>query len=138
MFLAGSPINYKCKLQHDVALSSTESELYTAREAAKNVKHMRSAMNHLDFNLFTPTRIYEDNASTIAVSNNERATKRLIHVDLRYFKIIVRVKNVDQILKSTIISDITSDKLNKPLGSILHSRNSDTFLGIQQPLHCEF
>ena len=80
-----------------MTLSSTESKLYTAREAAKNVKHMRSAINHLGFNLSTPTRIYEDNASTIAVSNNERATKRLRHVDLRYFKIIVRVKNVDAI-----------------------------------------
>ena len=109
MFLAGSPINYKCKLQHAVALSSTESELCTAHEVAKNVKHMRSAMNHLGFNLSTPTRIYEDNASTIAVSNNKRATKRLRHVDLRHFAILDWVKNGDVVLKSTSTSDNPSD-----------------------------
>ena len=125
VFLAGVPINCKCKLQHAVALSLTESELY----AAKNVQCVRSTMSHLGFNLSTPTKIYEDNAATIAVSNNERATKRLRHVDLRHFTILYCIKNGDVTSKSTCASENPSDYLAKPLRSILYSHNSDTLLG---------
>ena len=100
VFLSGVPITYKCKLQQTVILSSTESELYATFEAAKNVKYVRSVISHLGFNLSAPTRTYEDNAATIVVSNNERATKRLRHVDLRYFAILNWVKNGDIILQS--------------------------------------
>jgi len=70
IFLAGAPITYKCKLKHTVTLSSTESELYAACEATKNIKYIRSMMQYLGFELTTPTLIHEDNAATIAVSNN--------------------------------------------------------------------
>ena len=93
LFLEGEPINYKCKLQHSVALSSTESELYATCEAAKNVKKHRSVMSHLGFNLSKSTTIYEDNATTISVANNERATKRLRCV--RHFEILVWFKTGD-------------------------------------------
>ena len=90
-------------------------------------------MYHLSFNLSAPTNIYEDNASTIYVSNNERATKRLRHVDLRYFAILDWVKNGDIALKSTHTSDNHSDELTKPLGKILRFRHSDTSLGKLPP-----
>ena len=128
VFLADEPMLCKCKLQQTVALSSTESELYTACESAKNGKYVRSAMHHLGFNLSAPTKIYEYNAATIAVSNNERATKRSRHVDLRHFVIIEWAKNGGIVLISTSTSDNPSDELTKPLGNILHSRHSDTSL----------
>ena len=88
IFLAGAPINYKCTLQYTIALSFTESELYAACDTAKYSKYIRSVLDYLGFSIQSPIPIYEDNAATIAVSNNERATKRLRHVDLRYFAIL--------------------------------------------------
>ena len=58
------------KLQHAVALSSTESELYAAFEAAKNAKYIRSVLHHFGFTVRSPAPMHEDNASTIAGSNN--------------------------------------------------------------------
>ena len=136
--MAGAPIAHKCKLQHTVALSSTESELYAACEAAKQVKYVRSVMNHLGFSLHQPTPIFEDNAATIAVSNNERATKRLRHVDLRHFAILEWVQNGEVTLKSIPSSDNPADCLTKPLGNVLHRRHSDTTLGKRMPSYCMF
>ena len=138
VFLAGAPTSYKCKLKQSVALSSTESELYAACEAAKSVKCVRSVMSHLGFKTSEATKIFEGNDATIAVSNNERATKRLRHVDLRHFAILDWVKNGEIALKSISRSDNPPDELTKPLDSILHSRHADTLLGKRPPSYCDF
>ena len=88
-------INYKPKLQQSVALSSTESELYATCEEAKNVKFVRSMMSHLCFKLTAHVTIYEYNAVTITVGNNDKDAKRLRHVDLRYFHLLDWVKYGD-------------------------------------------
>ena len=116
-----------------MVLSFIESELYAACEVVKNVKYVRFVVSHLGFNLSSPTRLYEDDASTIAVSNNERDTKRLRHTDLRHFAILDLVKNSDMILKLTSTSDNHFDEITKPLGSITHSHHSDAFIGKRPP-----
>ena len=86
-------------------------------------------MLHLGFNLSTQTRIYEDNTATIAVSNHERATKRIRHVGLRHFSIFHWFKNGEVTLGSMSNSKNPSDELTKHVGNILHSIHSDTLLG---------
>lgn len=103
-----------------MALSSTESELYTSHEAAKNARFICSMLNHLGHEISKPTPIHEDNIATIAVNNNESATKRLRHVDLRHFAIMQWVQNGDIVLKHTPTSDNLSHGLTKPLGRQLH------------------
>ena len=95
-------------------------------------------MYHVGFNLSTQTRNNEDNSATIAVSNNERATKRLRHVDLIHFAVLYWIKNGNMVLKSILTSDNPSEYLTKPLGSILHSRHSDYLLRKQPPSCCNF
>ena len=86
-------------------------------------------MNHLELILSSPTLIYKDNAATIAVSNNQCATKRLRYFDLCYFAILEWIKNKDVVLKPIATSDNPADKVTKLLGNGLHSRHSDTLLG---------
>ena len=88
VFLAEGPIVYKTKLQHCVALSSTESELYAASETAKNIRYIRTVMKHLGYPLDTLTPLFEDNAAVIAIRNSDKPTKRLRHVEIRYFSMI--------------------------------------------------
>ena len=77
-------------------------------------------MNYLGLTLSSPTPIYEDNTATIAVSNNQYATKCLRHINLHYFAILEWVKNRDVILKPIATSDNPVDELTKPLGNVLH------------------
>ena len=95
-------------------------------------------MSHLSFRSLEPTNVFEENAATITVSNNERAIKRLRHVDLIHFAILDWVKNGEIVLKSISTSDNPSDKVTKPLCSILHSSNSDNLLGKRPPSYCAF
>ena len=74
---------------------------------------MRSVMNHLGLTLSSPILIYEDNAATIAVSNNQRDTKRLRHVYLHHFAILEWVQNRDIILKPITTADNPADELTK-------------------------
>lgn len=137
VFLAGAPIAYKCKLQHAIALSSTESELYAARDTAKSARCMRSVLSHLQYTIDEPAPIFEDNAATIAVSHNERATKRLRHVDLRHFALLDWVQNGDIILRPIKTADNPSEGMTKPLGKQLHFCHSDTLLGKREPNYCQ-
>ena len=117
---------YKTKLQRCVALSSTESELYAAREARKCIKYIRSVLKFLDIELPTPTPLYEDNKSTIAIANSDKATKRLRHVDLRYFAIIEWVQRGDLTLESISTELNPSDCLTKSLNPLLHHQHTTT------------
>ena len=85
-----------------------------------------------------PTPIFEDNAATIAISNNERATKRVRHVDMRYFAILEWVKRGDILLQHIPTSDNPADDLTKPLNNQLHCRHTDTLLGKRKPSYCMF
>ena len=134
IFLAGAPIIYKCKLQHTVALSTTESELYAACDVAKMVRYVRIVLKSLGINISTPTTIFEDNAAAIAVTNNERATKRLRHVDIRHFAILELVQNSEIKLHPISTHNNPADSLTKPLPVQLYNRHSDTLLGKRPPI----
>ena len=94
-------------------------------------------LSHLQCAIDEPAPIFEDNAATIAVSNNERATKRLRHVDLRHFALLDWVQNGDIILRPIKTADNSSDGMTKPLGKQLHFRHSDTLLGKREPDYCQ-
>ena len=126
VFIAGGSVIYKTKIQRCVALSSTESELYAASEAGKCIKYICSILKFLDIDLPTPTPLYEDNKSTIAIANSDKATKRLRHVDLRYFAIIEWVQCGDLTLESISTELNLSDCLTKSLNPLLHHQHTTT------------
>ena len=88
VFLAGAPIIYCCKFQHCVALSTTESELYAASDTGKYIKYIRSVLKNLGYLIPDSTPLFDENSRIIAISNNEKPTKRVRHVDIRYFSIL--------------------------------------------------
>lgn len=133
IFLAGAPILYKTKFQHCVALSSTESELYAASETGKLVKYIRTVLKFLGHYITTSTPQYVDNAATIAIGNTDRTTKRVRHVDIRYFSMLEWIQRGDLSLYFISTSDNPADCLTKSLGNQLHYRHYATILGKRKP-----
>lgn len=133
VFLAGGPIIYRCKFQHCVALSSTESELYAASETAKLVRYVRSIMKFLGYKLDEPTSIFEDNAAMVAIGNSDKPTKRLRHVDIRHFSIVEWIQQGYISLLPISTHDNPADSLTKNLGPQLQSRYCSTMLGKRRP-----
>ena len=83
----GGAIVYKSTTQDVNALSSTEAEFIAAVTAAKTTCYLRSMLNKLGFLQLKPTRIFEDNASTIRIFNARVPTERTRHINIRFFAI---------------------------------------------------
>jgi len=83
----GGAIVHKSKTQGIHALSSTEAEFIDDVTAAKIARHLHYMLNKLGFPQLKPTRIFEDNASTINIVNARVPTERTCHIDIRFFAI---------------------------------------------------
>ena len=125
----GGAIVYRSKTQGVNALSSTEAEFIAACSAAKIALYIRSLLKELGYPPRGPTRIYEDNASTIKIVNARVPTERTRHIDIRFFAI--QTWKEDNLILLTHIKGILnpSDDLTKPLGWVLHSRHARRLMG---------
>ena len=138
VFLAGGPIIFKCKVQQSIALISTEAELYAASETGKAIKYLRSVLKSLGHAMEKPTKLFVDNEATIAITGNNKATRRLRHVELRHFAIMEWIQLKDLSLHYISTQENPSDNLTKSLRPQLHNRHSATQLGMRRPHYCRF
>jgi len=126
----GGAIVCRSKTQGVNALSSTEAEFIAAvTTAAKTARYLRSMLTELGFPLLKPTRIFEDNASTIRIVNARVPTERTCHIDIRFFAIQAWKEQGDVILHHIPGIINPSDDLAKPLGWVLHSRHAPHLMG---------
>ena len=121
---AGASISWKSTKQAIIAMSTMEAEYIALAEAAKEAQWLRK----LELELFpkkisTPTTIYEDNQSTIKLSNNPLHTNRSKHIDIRYHKIQELVADKTIIVKYLPGTEMTADIMTKSLGPQLHHRH---------------
>ena len=82
MFL-GAALIWNCSKQKVIALSSTESELYTFSDCAKDALWLRQFLAELQIYLSKPTEVRQDNKSTIAVVMNPVNHKMTKHIEVR-------------------------------------------------------
>ena len=84
--------------------------------AAKTARFLRSMLTKLGFPQLKPTRIFEDNASTIKIVNARVPTERTRHIDIRFFAIQGWKEQGDVILLHIPGVINPSDDPTKPLG----------------------
>ena len=126
---AGAAVIYKTIIQRVIALSSTEAEFYALAEEGKLVLYLRMVLADLGFVQIEPTAVYEDNRGALQVTQASKPTKRMRHVETRYFAILQWIENdFIQVLKIDS-ADNTADILTKPTGRIMFYRHSDTITG---------
>jgi histone deacetylase 1/2 len=73
-------IYWKSQQAKTVSLSSTEAEIEALVEAVKDCIWLRGFLNELGFPQFNPTIIYQDNSSTIRLSDVESTPVRTRHI----------------------------------------------------------
>ena len=81
--LNGGPVAWKSKRQSCTTLSSAEAEFVAASICRQEVIYIRSLLRGLGYGQIGPTRIHEDNASCIAMSENPVNAERSRHIDTR-------------------------------------------------------
>eukprot|EP00961_Rhodomonas_salina_P040238 540673-Rhodomonas_salina.1 len=65
--LNGTAVSWKSKLEHTVALSSSESEYQAIARAAQEASYLRQLLKELGAPQLSPTTIFEDNEGCIAM-----------------------------------------------------------------------
>jgi hypothetical protein len=115
-YMNGSPINWHSRIMHAVALSSCESELYSATDAAKDITHLRWIVEDITGRKQPgPTILYEDNNAVISIASdrNKSISTRTKHVAARYFWVRTKVYDGTIILVRCDTTEQVADALTK-------------------------
>ena len=79
----GCAVSWKSKAQKSVSLSSSEAEWYALSEAAKEIKFLAQTMLTMEIPVELPIIVRVDNVGAIFMGENQSATGRSKHIDIR-------------------------------------------------------
>jgi len=114
-YLSGGVISWSSKKQSSVALSSTEAEYMALAHAAQEAIWLRSLQHELGFQGPSPTTIFEDNQSAIALAKNPVYHPRTKHVRIKYHFIRDKVESNEIRLEYVPTENMLADALTKAL-----------------------
>lgn len=113
----GGAVSWSAKRQEIVSLSTTESEYVAVTHAAKEALWLRSLIEQLFGTTLSPTTLFSDNQSAIALSKDHQYHARTKHIDIRFHFIhwIIEQGSIRLIYCPT--DDMIADTLTKALPS---------------------
>ena len=115
IYLNGGPISWFSRLQKLVALSTAESEIYAATDAAKVVAHLKVLLNDLGCRSSAPVTTYQDNAACIVMGSQLRNHKNARHFVTRLSYLQQVVQNGTIQFKELGTRDMLADIMTKAL-----------------------
>jgi hypothetical protein len=121
IYFNGGSVSWKSGLQRKVSSNTTEAEYRALHDACTECIWLRHILNELGYTHQGPAIVFEDNSSTIRVSDNPVSTSKLRHIDTIHHQtrefiadgkiMILKIKTENQLadimtkpLKSTIFS----------------------------------
>jgi len=108
-------ITWFSKQQITVALLTAESEYISLFEATKEAIWLRQLLTDIDSPISDATVINVDNQSAAAIANNNKSTKRIKHMDIKYHYVREAV-NSKTVATNFCPSEIMlADLLTKPM-----------------------
>jgi hypothetical protein len=130
--MEGGPVYVKSIKQKLVSRSSTESELIGLTDAVSDVLWLRKILRFLGYGKDTPGIIFQDNTSTIFMSEQGRAGKtgNAKHIDVRYFFVKQHLDNGDLTLRHLPTEDMIADILTKPLQGMMFYKLREKLLNL--------
>ena len=116
LMLNGAAISWSSRKIKVVALSSFESEWYSASICGCEVTVVRRLLEEIGFTQASPTKVMEDNAACIYSSMDAKPMNpRSKHIDTRIFKLKEFVKDGIMVLTKIESENQVADNLTKPL-----------------------
>lgn len=114
----GGTIDWKCRKQTLVALSSTEAEYIAASETCKEILWLQQLQRSFDIVNKESTTVFVDNQSCIKIIQNEKSSNRSKHIDTK-FHFIRDLATKKQIkFRYVPTEENIADMLTKPLNSV--------------------
>lgn len=116
LMLNGAAISWASRKIRTVALSSFESEWYSASTCACEVTVMQRMLEELGFPQDGPTTVYEDNMACIYASRNEKGLhSKAKHIDVRVHRLRQQVEAGDLTLVKIDTQWQVADNFTKSL-----------------------
>jgi hypothetical protein len=119
--------------QDVVATSSTQAELTSSFEAAKEIIYFRDVLEELGLPEIVPTPLYIDNKSLLTLATNFSGNRKKVkHFLMRLNFLIEQVKK--QVIQFVYIptDDLCADALTKPLAASSFEKHREQILGQQR------
>ena len=113
--IGGGAVTWKSKKQGCVALSTAEAEYIALSSAAQESVWLRQLTSELGSPPKTPTTIFEDNQSAIAMSKNPQFHGRAKHIDIKHHFIREQVNNNIVKIKYCPTEEMVADIFTKGL-----------------------
>lgn len=115
VLINNNPIFFRSRKLKINSLSSTESELICVSDALSPIINVMNIIEELGIKINNKT-LYQDNISTIKMIENEKATTmKTKHINLRYFTIKERIKDLNIIIKYLPTRQMLADLLTKAI-----------------------
>jgi hypothetical protein len=113
----GGAVSWSAKRQNVISLSTMESEYVAATHAAKEGLWLRSLIKQVFDVQLSPTTLFSDNQSAIALTKDNQYHVRTKHIDVRFHFIRWIVKQGAIRLVYCPTDDMIADTLTKALPS---------------------
>jgi hypothetical protein len=120
-------VSKKMKL---ITLSSTESEYVAICEACREAVFMRGVLEDLGFKQRKPTKIWEDNQSTIKMVGGSAQHQASKHINPKFHYSRERATKGDVKVDWKPTEDMIADVLTKPLGKEAHQELTKRMLNL--------
>ena len=114
----GGAVSWSSKKQELVKLSTMEAEYVTATHTAKEAIWLHCLVADLFGSVDTPTTLFCDSQSAIALAHDGHYHARTKHIDIRYHFIRYIIEEGKIKLVYCPTNDMTADTLTKALPSI--------------------
>ena len=98
-----------------MTLSSTEAELVSCSEAAREVIYLRALLRELGVDMKQPTILYEDNMGVVQIAVNNSFSSRTKHIDVRHKFVCEQVALGTIVVRHIAGEEQPADLLTKPL-----------------------
>lgn len=109
-------ISWSSRLQPFVTLSTTEAEYVAAVAAAQEILWLRNLFTELGYKFDSPSVLYLDNQSALAVAKNPDHHGRVKHLDLRFYWLRDEVEKGTIHVRYISTEEMPADGLTKSLG----------------------
>ena len=125
----GGAVSWSSRKQELVTLSTAEAEYVAQTHAAKEAIWLRRLLTEIFKSVDTPTTLFSDSKSAIALAHDGHYHARTKHIDIRYhfIRYIIEAGTIKLVYCPT--NDMTADTLTKALPSV-KAKHFATALGL--------
>jgi hypothetical protein len=87
IWFGGSPVEWECKRQPLVTLSTMESEYVAASKCVSGIRFIHKLLEFLGLTRNGPTKVHEDNSACVAISTKPVHKSRSKHIGTKYHNV---------------------------------------------------